>query len=153
MPLLGHLRQYEFTAEGAAMGKPRTKKFKLYPVAVNITALREARKLTQKQFADLLKVNVSQLARTETGKIKPSIEIIMRCMEVLKITATRLIEAPGIETERAAELDEIDRRVHALDGESMAELRLCLSAWETGRCLVDPQFKRGPRIHRDDDGR
>jgi len=135
------------------MGKPRTKKFKLYPVAVNITMLREARKLTQKQFADMLKVNVSQLARTETGKIKPSIEIIMRCMEVLNVTATRLLLPSGSDRDRAIERDEIDRRVHALDAEAQADLKLCLSAWEAGRCLVDPQFKRGPRIHKDDNGR
>lgn len=58
----------------------------------NLKALREEKKLSQKQVADSLNIPVSTYANWEQGRTQPSIEDIYRILELLEIEANELFE-------------------------------------------------------------
>ena len=58
----------------------------------NLKALREERKLSQKQVAENLNIPVSTYANWEQGRTQPSIEDICRILSLFEIEANELFD-------------------------------------------------------------
>ncbi len=64
------------------------------PVATNMIKLRKNRSWTQADLADKLKVDLSKVARTEVGILKPSVELVEQLMAVFDVSADILFQKP-----------------------------------------------------------
>lgn len=60
--------------------------------AEKIKAARRAKKMTQKELADLLNVDRSTVAHYENGTAKPQFDSIRRLSEVLDLTYSELLD-------------------------------------------------------------
>ncbi len=100
------------------MARPRIhprKTDKLSPVATNMVALRQARRWTQIQMAEHLGLDLSKIARTEIGILKPSCELVELIMEKLDVSADELFRAPGPVPAKEQELAELMADIKTLD--------------------------------------
>lgn len=68
-------------------------------VANNLLAIRESRNLSLDQLSDLTGVSKSMLRQIETGRSSPTIAIIWKIANGLKVSFTALLRKPVIEAE------------------------------------------------------
>ena len=87
-------------------------------VAENVKRLREERNWTQKDFADALSAQPAHINKIENGKLTPSLEMVMRIAECLKVSIDDLIystnEMREIKIEDEA-LSERFKRLNSMD--------------------------------------
>lgn len=55
-------------------------------IGTRLSQARKTNKLTQEQFSEIIGMSVSEISRIETGKILPSIDILLKFCEVLDIS-------------------------------------------------------------------
>jgi transcriptional regulator with XRE-family HTH domain len=60
-----------------------------------VRELREKAGLTQKQLANNMDVEISQISRIETGKINPSLCTIVKLANTLEIKPSKLMDFEG----------------------------------------------------------
>ncbi len=121
------------------MPRPRTSQYEILPVAANIAAMRQARDWSQIELARRLGVNVSQVARIEIGKFKPTLELIMACVREFGVTPNELFRAPGQQSEMERDFDQLITDIRGLDDQQQASVRKLVAALKAGyRVLVRP---------------
>ena len=64
-----------------------------------IKNLRKLHKLTQEKLAELVDIDVRQIARIEAGEILPSVEILIKISKELKVTPNELLEYSAEESD------------------------------------------------------
>ena len=85
------------------------------PMAAKITALRTKSGLSQQLLADKLGTHLSNVARIEAGKYKPSVEVVEKLMEIFDVTADELIRPPRKVSEKERNFDQVTAELRTLD--------------------------------------
>jgi transcriptional regulator with XRE-family HTH domain len=78
-----------------------------------VKKVREAKGMTQKEVASVLKMDASQYSRIENGKNDPSFTVVTKIAKALGVTVAELVQA-----------DEIFTETHSHDKTIMEKLRL-----------------------------
>jgi len=107
-----------------------------------LTALRKARGLNQRAFAELAGVHLSQIRRYESDSAQPALDIIRRLAVVLSVSADTLVFADDERGPQEDRLRLIFEAVERCTPEEQATVREVLEAlvlryqarqWDTGR--------------------
>jgi len=126
--------------------RPRIHAHDIIPAAANVARLRVERGWSQTELAKKLEVSQSQIARMEVGKFQPTVEVLMRCFEVFGVTPNELFRPPSEMTDQEREIEEITKRVRALNPKQREDVVYVIDGLRGSRRLKDATFSRGPAI-------
>lgn len=78
-------------------------------VGARIAALRKKHKISQMELAEILDISVSYMSKIECGKCNFGVDILMRLMEVLQVSADDILKSapPAVTATYAKEIDEM----------------------------------------------
>lgn len=131
------------------MARPATRSKEISIVAANLVAFRKSRGWTQQALADALKTDLSKIARTEVGILKPSVELVEIMIEKLGVTADELFHPPQPPSAKEAEIRELQAAIKTLSDKQRASVRLLVEAYRNklfAKVMTGPTPITGPGI-------
>ncbi len=134
------------------MARPRTQHKPLSPVAKNMVGIRQERDETQKEFADHLGLDLSKIARTEVGILKPSIELVELLMARCDVTANDLFREPGERTPKEQEIHDLQAALPKLNDKQRASVKTLIDALGKKlftKVIISDRLVDGPGIDHD----
>lgn len=127
------------------MARPKKNHTKLSRVAANLVAYREGRGWTQTQLADELGIDLSKIARTEVGILKPSVALVELMIEKLGVSADFMFRTPKILSVKDKEIIELQAAIPTLNEGQRAMVKTHLTAYRDRLTAEVTVGRVGPR--------